>query len=105
MHFFSQFSVVRSALWLPRSVSLLAACRCEAVPTVGEDRIEEHLIHLDIHMGPDGMHLRVLEGLGNVTAMVLTLLKSHGSFKAGRFLMTTERQTLHPSSGRARRSI
>jgi len=55
--------------------------------------------------GTSGMHPRVLEELANVTAMLLTLLKCHGSFKERRFLKTTKRQTLHPSSGKARRSI
>lgn len=59
--FFTQFSFVRSALWPPRFLNLLNVCRCEAVATVGEDRIREHLTHLDVHMGLDGMHLRMLE--------------------------------------------
>lgn len=39
MGFFPQFSLVRSALCPPRSLSLIAVCRYEAVPTVGEDRM------------------------------------------------------------------
>lgn len=85
MGFFSEFSFVRSALWLPRSLSLLAACRCEAVPTVGEDSIREHLTHLDIRMGPDGIHLKVLDELAGVIAMLPALLKGHGQFQSGGF--------------------
>lgn len=52
--FFTQFSFVRSGLWPPRFLNLLNVCRCEAVATVGEDSIREHLTHLDVHMGLDG---------------------------------------------------
>lgn len=57
--FFPQFALVRSALWPPRSLSLLAVCRCGAEPTRAEHRIREYLTHLDIQVGPGGMHLRV----------------------------------------------
>lgn len=52
-----------------------------------------------------GTRWDALEGveLTNVIAMLLTLLKSHSSFKAGRLLMTTNRQTLHPSSAEGKK--
>ncbi|GAB0209898.1 mitochondrial enolase superfamily member 1 [Grus japonensis] len=48
----------------------------EAVATVEEERVRNHLTHLDIHepMGSDGMHLRVLKELANVTMRLRSII-------------------------------
>ncbi|KFP51828.1 RNA-directed DNA polymerase from mobile element jockey, partial [Cathartes aura] len=48
----------------------------EAVATVEEERVRNHLTHLDIHkpMGSDGTHLRVLKELANVTVRLLSII-------------------------------
>ena len=50
-------------------------CGHEAVPTVKEDRVKNHLSQLDIHesMGPGRMHPRVLKELGNAIAKLLPI--------------------------------
>lgn len=49
--FFSSIFLGNSAPWPSSSPGLVALCRHEVVPIVGEDGIGEYLTHLDIHMG------------------------------------------------------
>ena len=44
-----QFSQIRLVLGPPRSLSLLAVCGREAVPKAEEERVTNHVAHLDTH--------------------------------------------------------
>ncbi|KAK4827964.1 hypothetical protein QYF61_022666 [Mycteria americana] len=81
-------------------------CGREAVPTVKEDRVKNHLSQLDVHesMGPGRMHPRVLKELGNVIAKLLPIIFKQ-PWQLGKVPSDWKRQTSHTSSRRARRRI
>lgn len=71
-----QFSVVMLVLWLLGFLSLQAACGSEAVPTVWEERVKEHLTPLEVRKSVvlDGRHPRVLKVLDSVIVRLLSVI-------------------------------